>query len=816
MSVIRRTRAHSTDSIAIVCLVLIAPVLARAAGDSDWPGFRGARGDGVYSQRAFSDRDGFSLHVAWKRALGSAYSGVAVADGRVITMFSDGTSDVMIALNEDTGDELWRFVVAPTYTGHDGSHTGAIATPLIAGGRVFGLAPRGRFFALDAANGKVVWTMNLVEDQEAIKPHYGFSTSPMMQDGVLIAEIGKKDGAIAGFDPTTGKRLWTAGGDTIQYQSPISWTLHGRNQVVAAGDKKLFGIDAKSGNVLWEYVHGGGGAIGAGSLTPVPAGDGRLLLTYKDQATAMIEVTQNDGTLVATQLWENRSIRNSYNVPVYHKGHVYAFSSRFLTCVDAATGKSVWRSRPPGDGFVTLVDGHLVIITKGGSLHVARATPDGYTESAHLSLFAEHAWSPLSFSNGHIYVRSLSEIARVDIRSGAAGTTTETAAKATPADSKFARFLAEVGSATDKKAIVDRFMASNKSFPVIEGRERIHFVYRGAGDDLAVAGDMFGARQERVMNRVEGTDLFYLSTRLEPDARVNYLFIKDFEEHLVDPRNPRKTSTAVYTKEMEMSFSGAEMAMSWLSMPDWKEPTFLQEPSASRRGRIQSREFDSKLLDAKTEMDVYLPAVYGDGDQRYPVAYIHGGAFFRKQGRLPTALDNLIGTRIDPIIVVFINTMPGRDPGKYPDMVAKELIPYIDREFRTIASADARAYVGTGMTGFVTLLSAFSQPGTVGKVGCLSPLIFDQMAGPLLAAAKASADTPIDIFIEWGKYGLRNPDEAWDLPKSNRRFVASLRKSGHRAVGSEIHDGTGWSSWQNRTGVLFEHFFRKGLTPSGR
>lgn len=809
MSATHFARTLAVQTVVIIGLALIAPALAVAADDNDWPGFRGPRGDGVYTQRAFSDRDGFSLTVAWKRTLGSAYSGVAIADGRVITMFSDGTSDVMIAMSEDTGEELWRFVVAPTYAGHDGSHTGAIATPLVAGDRVFGLAPRGRFFALDAATGKVVWTMNLVEDQEATEPHYGFSTSPMMLGGVLIAEIGAKDGAIAGFDPATGKRLWTAGSDTITYQSPISWTFQGRKQVVAAADKKLFGIDAKTGNVLWEYVHGGGGAIGAGSVTPVPAGDGRLLLTHKDRATAMIELTQTGETDVAKQLWESRSIRNTYNVPVYHKGYIYGFSSRFLTCVDATTGDSVWRSRAPGDGFVTLVDGHLVIITKAGGLHIAQATPEGYTESAHLSVFADQAWSPLSFANGHVYLRSLGEIARVDIRSGAAGTTTPSVTRATSAGSKFGRFLAEVGSATDKKAIVDRFMAANKVFPVIEGREQVHFVYRGSGDDLAVAGDMFGARQERVMNRVDGTDLFYFSTRLEADARVNYLFIKDFEEHLVDPRNPRKTSTAVYTREMEMSFSGAEMAMSWLSMPDWKEPTFLQEPSASRRGRVESREFKSKLLGAKTEMDVYLPAGYSEGVKRYPVAYVHGGAFFRKQGHLPTALDNLIGTRIDPLIVVFINTMPGRDPGKYPEMVAKEMIPYIDQAFRTIPSADARAYVGAGMTSLVTLLSALSQPGTVGKVGCLSPLIFDQMAGPLLAAAKASSEQPIDIFIEWGKYGLRNPDEAWDLPKSNRTLVDKLRANGHNVVGSEIHDGTGWSSWRNRTDVLFENLFPK-------
>ena len=110
-------------------------------------------------------------------------------------------------------------------------------------------------------------------------------------------------------------------------------------------------------------------------------------------------------------------------------------------------------------------------------------------------------------------------------------------------DTRFARFLSEVEAASDKKAVVDRFVDSIDQFPLIESRDRIHFIYRGQADDLAFAGYIIGARQERAMTRVDGTDLFYYTTRLEPDARVNYLFIKDYEE-ITDPRNPSKTTTA--------------------------------------------------------------------------------------------------------------------------------------------------------------------------------------------------------------------------------------------------------------------------------
>jgi outer membrane protein assembly factor BamB len=178
--------------------------LADAGGG--WPAFRGANSDGVSTETGIFGDGAVRLEVVWRRPLGSGYSGVSVAGGRAVTMFSDGEYDNVIAFDCTDGRELWRYPIDTTYRGHDGSQDGPIPTP------------------------------------------------------VLVVEIGAKDAMALSFDPKSGKRLWAAGDDTVNYQSPIHYWHAGRGQVLAAGDKKIVCIEPESGKVLWEYAHEGAGS----------------------------------------------------------------------------------------------------------------------------------------------------------------------------------------------------------------------------------------------------------------------------------------------------------------------------------------------------------------------------------------------------------------------------------------------------------------------------------------------------------------------------------------------------------------------------
>ncbi len=786
--------------------------IASAGQNHEWAGFRGSTGDGTFvgkTKITASDRCG--LKQTWIQKIGSGYSGVAVADGCAVTAFSDGKNDVVAAFDKETGKEKWRYVLAEYYKGHDGSHDGPISTPLIADGKVFALDARGQFAAIDIETGKEVWKTHLVDDHECGKPHYGFGTSPVFLDGVVVVQMNSEKAAVAGFNPKTGEKLWSAGADGTNYQSPIQYAWNGKTRVLAACNKSLFAIDASNGDIVWEQEHAGEGARGLMSLTAVPAGADRLFLAYKDESSSLLQLIREEQGVSSKHAWEDRSIRNSYNVPVYQDGHVYAFSSRFLTCVDVETGKAKWKSRKPGDGFLVLVDGHLVIVTKEGSLHIAKATPEKYEEIASIDVFDDLAWAHPSYSEGAIYVRSLDAIARIDIIPNAPtepGSEMKTAANDARGQSKFHAFLTEVKAADNRQAVVDQFIAAQKAFPIVEDSGWVHFVYKGEGKDLAVAGDMFGARQEQSMKRLANTDLFYHSMQLELDARLNYLFMRDFEE-IVDPRNDRRTQCRMLTKDMEMSFSGEPLEMSWFSMPKWDTPAHLATSEVTNKGRVDERELESKVLETKVAFDVYVPHGHDTGDARYPVAYVHAGQAAKDHGKMPESLDHLCGSAIRPTIVVFIKHMNRGPIEPYADMLTNELIPMVDETYKTMKSRDGRASIGIGFAGVTAFAWALKSPDVVGNVASQSPFIFDFAKGTLDQLVADHDSKPLNVYMDWGKYDFRNPHEAWDIGETAEEFASSLQKKGFKVQGGEVHDGTGWSSWMNRYDAMFGALFPK-------
>jgi len=792
--------------IASISAVAFLALFSPSTRADDWPAFRGPHGDGISpATSVFPDSGEFGLEVSWKKTIGSGYSEVTVANGVAVTCFADGDKDVMAAFDMKTGQLRWRFEIEDTYIGHDGSHTGPIATPTIVDGRVYGLGARGRLFALDIKNGSLLWSTNLKNDHQATPPFYGFSTSPVLRDGVLIVEGGTKDAALTGFEAKTGKLLWKSGEDSIGYQSPEDYAQGRAGLMLAAGNKKLFAFSPRTGEIAWQFEHGGDGARGALSMSAVLVDSSHIFLSHKTNTSAVFEISGSGASFKAETKWESKSIRNSYNIPIFHDGYVYAYSSRFLTCVSAETGKAAWRSRAPGDGFLILVDGHLVVLTKKtGEVHIIPAVSDGFSSVASVSVFDDVAWGHPSFADNAIFVRGMSGIARVDIRRGRPHVTS--ASRHETETGRFAQFLSDVKKSSHKPAAVDAFMKTVKEFPLVEG-DTVHFLYRGKGSDLAIGSDLFGARQDRAMTRVAGTDLFYYSAKLERDARVNYVFIRDYEDHIVDPLNHRKTKSNVYGREMEMNSGGEAMDMSWFAMPEWKAPTFFATPDSREKGRIESREFKSKVADhAKIALDVYLPAGYDQGKTKYPVAYVWGGEQAIEAGKMPRALDNIIGESVRPLLAVFIKPAGRMPPQKTSAMFATELIPYIDKNFRTIASRDSRACIGAGFDGFAAIANTFAQSKLVGKAGALSMFMFGSMKKSLEPTI-SSANKPLDLYLDWGKYDLRSPDEAWDLAQANRDFVKTLRDRGFHPKGGELHEGTGWSSWKNRTETVFSALF---------
>jgi len=786
-------------------------------GPGEWASLRGPHHDGAASAQLDS-RAGAGFAVAWRAALGAGYSSVAVAEGRVVTLFSDGTSDVAIAFDAKSGRELWRYPIAPTLRGQDGSFDGPIATPALSPGRVFGLGPRGHLFALESATGRELWKVDLVAREGAVAPFYGFGASPLVIGGVLVAELGeKKAGTVAGFDLATGAVKWRLGEDKVNYQSPVALTVGGKEQLVAVGDTTLYGIEPATGALLWQHAHGGeGNAISAESLVPVPAGEDRLFIKNKRDSSTMLRLqTGADGRTTVETLWTAPVLRTTYVVPVYHRGFLYGMNGRaLLTCVDAATGELRWRSREPGDGFPMLVGDELVILTKEKTLHVGPADPEGWKERARLDLFHDLVWSPPSFADGAFFARSQGEIARVDWGEPAAapsGAVKAAESKAAAPAGAFARFLLEVDAATDKGVVVDRFLSSLPPGPLVEWPDRVVFLYRAPAKDMGIAGDMIGDRREDPMRQVPGTDLFWYDAALAPDARISYHFVRDFEERLPDPRNPwrvpgpRSGTLGVFPAE-QSSFA----------MPGWRAPDHLAAAPPARRGRLEAHDVKSTSRPgAHVAIQVYVPAGYDTGRNRLPVALVVDGDDAREKGLLAQSLDNLIPSRVAPVLVAFVGDAqwgekpPSDEEGNdaLADLLAKDVVPFLDAQYRTDPRAERRAIVGTGFAGWGGAYAAFHWPQVFGGLGLQSLVMLNTDEDVLGKQVRPASDAPLRVYLDWGRYDRRGTREAWDMREANARLAALLRERGYHPAGGEVPEGAGWGGWRNRTDLVFATLF---------
>jgi len=780
--------------------------LSSAATAVEWPGLRGPNHDGSAGRESrFASGPGAPT-LRWRVPLGSGYSGVAVSDGRAVTMFADKTSDVLAAFDATTGKEAWRIVMGGRYKGINGSFDGPVSTPAVAFGRVYALDPAGRLLAADLATGRRLWEVDLPAREGATRPEMGFTSSPLIGAGVVILQTGAKGGSIAGFDPATGERRWSVGDDSVQYQTPVVVRVGAREVLVAAGDAKLAGIDPATGRLLFEHAHGGEPVwIASASAVPVPAGPGRVFVkTNVDNSTMYRLAERPDGGISIETLWKAPVLRQTYGVPVYHEGFLYGMNGRTVwTGVDAATGEMKWRTREPGDGWPTLAGDQVVFVTKAGTLHVGSASPQGWSERARLDLFSDLAWTAPTVVGDSVFARSLGELVRVDWKAQAS-TTPATPAAPGIGSPTLAVFLADVGRAPDKTAAVEKLLAQAKDGPIVDPPDRVVFLYRGPAKDVGITSDLLGIRREDPMQKASGTDLFYYEARVEPGSRVSYQFVPDYGRPVPDPRNPRRVP------------AGPKEEASSLAMPGWVEPAHLAEAPEGRRGRLETLEFASTLRPgATTTLHVYVPAGYDGGTGRYPVAYLLDGDGARTQGLVPRSLDNLMPERVAPALVVFRGRMDWGPTRPAPleaiaadaSILVKEIVPLVDARFRTIAEPRARAVVGPAGEAVTAIAAAFGEPGAFGAMGVQAVFLLDVIEDILRPMVRSASERPLRVYHDWGLYGLASTREARDLRAANRRFNERLRSKGYQPKGGEAKDGDGWASWRNRTDQMFAALF---------
>lgn len=270
-----------------------------------------------------------------------------------------------------------------------------------------------------------------------------------------------------------------------------------------------------------------------------------------------------------------------------------------------------------------------------------------------------------------------------------------------------------------------------------------------------------------------------------------------------DPRNPESSESLTSVRSL-YEVPGAE---------------FLAYKPDVAHGAIASVRYYSKTLQRMRRMHVYTPPGYDRDNRRYPVLYLlHGGGdsddSWPTVGRAGAILDNLLAKRAAvPMLVVMPAGHVSREfqlsrgrltmgHDAFNDDLVKDVIPYVDQTYRSIADREHRAIAGLSMGGLQTLTISLDHPELFDDVGVFSsgwfPDMRDEVEKTDLAQYKASGKR---FRLYW--VGVARQDIA---KENSAATVGLLKKYGIDPV---THDSEGFHAWNNWRDYL--HIFAPKL-----
>ena len=408
---------------AIACIVVfVAAIVALStcfsvrvsAQTPEWHQWRGQNRDGHSPETDLLQSwpaEGPSL--AWTASgVGIGFSSFSASDGRLYTLGARGGSEFVVALDATTGVRLWATAHGRRFNNEMGD--GSRSTPTVNGDRLYALGARGDLTCLEAATGRVTWSINVLERYGGYNPYWGLSESPLVVGDRVLVNTGGHDGAIVALDKRDGSLVWRSQSDGAAYSSAVVQHLGGFDSAIFLTAQRALGLAIDDGRLLWSYD--GGANMTANIATPIVRGNQVFLSSNYGRGGALLEIGPSGAG--AREVYYSTSMRNHHSSSVLVGDHLYGFSSAILTALRFSDGKIAWRDRSVGKGSLIYADGRLYLFSERGVVGLAEASPTGYRELGRfrLEIGPLPTWSHPIISEGQLILRVQDMIYANDIR----------------------------------------------------------------------------------------------------------------------------------------------------------------------------------------------------------------------------------------------------------------------------------------------------------------------------------------------------------------------------------------------------------------
>ena len=383
-----------------------APVFRRA----EWPGFRGPNRDGIVrGVRLATDWSSRPPVQLWRRPIGPGWSSFAVDGDLLYTQEQRGEHEVVASYKVSTGAPVWQHRDAVRFW-ESNAGAGPRATPTLSQGRVYTFGATGIVNALNAVDGAVVWSSNAATDTGVTVPDWGFASSPLVVDDLVVVAA---SGQLVAYSAATGERRWLGPTGGAGYSSPHLATIDGVAQILLLRGSRTISVAPADGRLLWEHAW----QTGVGIVQPALASGDAVLLTTGDAMGGVgmrrVAVSQGSSGWRVEERWTSRGLKPYFNDFVVHKGHAFGFDGSILACIDLADGNRKWKGGRYGSGQLVLLPDQdlLLVLSEEGELALVSATADKFTELARVPAIEGKTWNHPVLVGDLLLVRNGQEMA---------------------------------------------------------------------------------------------------------------------------------------------------------------------------------------------------------------------------------------------------------------------------------------------------------------------------------------------------------------------------------------------------------------------
>lgn len=398
----------------ILVFVILFANFANTSKAEYWAGWRGPRGDGTCIEQGVPT-NWDPAGAIWKTELpGHGHASPIVWGDQVftVTALPATLERVLLCLDRASGKIIWQqTVVQGPLEKINKENSYASGTPATDGDRVFVTFRVGDEIVVAAhqlAGGKQIWLVR----PGTHTGEWGFSNEPVLfKDKVIVDGDSKGDSFLIALRRSDGKTLWRINrvNKGISYSAPLIREMAGRTQLIQCGDRCVAGFDPDSGKQLWT-VDGPSQEFVA---TPVYSENAGLVFVSSSWPKQILLAIRPDGSGDVTGthvVW--RDTKGAPYVPSLIVAGDFLLSINTggtAFCYEAGTGEVLWQEKLGRHHASPVLAGGLVFfINDNGQVNVIK--PGTQFERVAQYELGEQCYASPAISDGQVFLRGFKHI----------------------------------------------------------------------------------------------------------------------------------------------------------------------------------------------------------------------------------------------------------------------------------------------------------------------------------------------------------------------------------------------------------------------